>query len=133
MNRDSALQLLLQHLSNILCHSAFIPGLLSLIAGTGFEEKFFRLLVARLQMLSSRGINATAAKEFEPLGAGLYSMHLTGRGFNIRILYGFLPNRQPVLLSSFHERGGKKATDYSTYIPEAQNRLNEIRKDFKNE
>lgn len=132
MNKNSVLEWLRMYLSDILCHSEFIPGLLSLITGSGFEEKFFRLLVARLQMLSSRGAKAVIAKEFESIGGGLFSMHLSGRGFNIRILYGFLPNQQPVLLSSFHERAGKKVTDYSAYIPEAQARLEQMRKEFEN-
>lgn len=59
-------------------------------------------------------------------------MHLAGRGFNIRILYAFLPNRQPVLLSAFHERAGKTKTDYTTYIPEANRRFEEMGKDYDN-
>lgn len=130
MNKNSVLNMLLQYLSDILCHECFIDELLSLIAGTGYEPRFFGLLQARLQILSAYGLRSTVAKEFEPLSDGLYSMHLAGKDFNIRIIYAFLPNRQPVLLSAFHERGGKRKTDYTNYIPEARTRFTKIRKDY---
>ena len=79
------------------------------------------------------GIQATVLREFEPLGGGLYSMHLSGQGYNIRILYGFMPNGQPVLLLAFHERAGKAKTDYSSHIPEAQKRFAEYKKGYDHE
>jgi hypothetical protein len=132
MNKADVLALLLQYLSDILCHNDFVPELISLIAGSGYELKFFGMLNARLLVLSSLGVQATVTKEFEPLTDGLYSMHLAGRDFNIRIIYAFLQNRQPVLLSAFHEREGKKKTDYSSYIPVAKNRLLQMRKENDN-
>lgn len=98
------------------------------IAKSGYEKKFFNLLLARLHYLKDQGINAVNAKEFEPLSntEGLYSMHLTGKGFNYRIIYSFLPDRSPVLLLGFSEKSGKKVTDYTYYIPEAEKRLSEM-------
>lgn len=133
MNKKDVMARLLALLNNILSYSGLQNELLPLIAGSGFEAKFLALFVSRLQSLASLGIQATVMREFEPLGGGLYSMHLSGKGFNIRILYGFLPNGQPALLLAFHERAGKYKTDYSTRIPIAQLRLAEMRKEFDHE
>ncbi len=57
-------------------------------------------------------------------------MHLTGKGFNLRILYAFLANQSPVLLLAFHERAGKRKTDYSGYIPQAAERLRQKKEEF---
>lgn len=130
MNKNSVLVLLLKYLADILCYGSFTSELLGLIAGSGYEMKFFSLLQARLQILSAYGIRATVAKEFEPISDGIYSMHLSGRDFNIRILYAFLPNGQPVLLSCFEEKEGKKRTDYTNYTPEAVRRFQKMRKDY---
>lgn len=133
MNKESVLKVLLTYLSSISYHLDLPQELLSQITGSGFELKFFSLLVSRLRQLSIQGIQATVLKEFEPLGEGLYSMHLAGKGFNIRILYGFMPNGQPALLHAFYEREGKKKTDYSSHIPVAKSRLDELRGEFSYE
>lgn len=135
MNKNTVINMLRDILYTVLAHVELLGELTDLIAGSGKEMKFIALLTARLQMLAARGIHATVMQEFEPLRGsnGLYSMHLAGKDFNIRILYGFLPNGQPVLLHAFDKRGGKKMTDYSTHIPVASLRLEEMRKDFENE
>ncbi len=131
MNKKKALSLLLTGLGNILHYPSFEMELLALIAGSGKEDKVVTLLKARLYALSVYGVGATVLKEFENLGDGLFSMHLTGSDFNIRILYAFLPNRQPVLLSCFYEREGKKNTDYTGPIREASARLEVMRKEYE--
>lgn len=101
MNKEDALRQLLNYLAMIDTHDDFTPELLALIAGSGTEADVFRLLVMRLTMLKALGIYAVRHKEFENIGGGLYSMHLTGKGFNLRILYAFLANQSPVLLLAF--------------------------------
>lgn len=133
MNKDSVLKLLIAVFSNIDYHLDLPHELIDIITGSGYESKFFTLLVARLHQLSAYGLQATTLQEFENLGGGLFSMHLSGKGFNIRILYGFMPNGAPALLRAFHERGGKKKTDYSSQIPLGVTRLNELRKEFEYE
>lgn len=107
-----------------------MPELLALIAESGVEEAVFRLILLRLHMLQALGVEATRHKEFEPIKSGLYSMHLAGKGFNIRILYSFLPNRKPVLLLAFYEREGKRKTDYTPYIDPALSRLQRFKEEF---
>lgn len=133
MNRDGVLKYLLSYLSGFLYHNQLIPELLALIANSGYENKFFTILVARLRFLSVMGVEATKHKEFEPLEEGLYSMHLTGANFNIRILYAFLPNEKPVLLIPFFERAGKRKTDYTPYKGPALSRFAEMKEDYYNE
>lgn len=133
MNKKAVLELLNDILRTVLHHFELQNELSDLISGSGFEIKFITLLVARLQQLAARGIQATVLQEFEPLSSGLYSMHLSGKGFNLRILYGFMPNGQPALLRAFHERAGKRRTDYSSHIPVAASRLEEMRKDSEYE
>lgn len=133
MNRDSVLEFLLKVLGPIAIAPQLIKEILDLISGTGIEAKFFAVLIARLDTLKSNGASAVKYKEFEPVknGSGLFSMHVTGKGFNIRVLYSFLPSRQPALLLAFYEREGKKKTDYSGYIAPANSRMELLRKEFE--
>lgn len=130
MNKNDVLKMLQGIFRTILHHLDLPAELIGLIAGSGIENKFIALFTARLQQLAARGVHATVMKEFEVIGDGLYSMHLTGRGFNIRILYGFMSNGQPALLHAFYERGGKTKTDYSSHIPIGSIRLAEMKKEF---
>lgn len=131
MNRESVIARLSKMLNGIIFHDLFLSELLNLISGTGFEEKVFSLLLSRLLVLNAHGIMVTRIKEFENIGNGIFSMHLSSKGFNLRILFAFLPNAQPVLLLAFHEREGKKKTNYSTYLEPALSRFNEKKEDYE--
>ncbi len=132
MNKNKALDILTELIEGIIFHSLFLSELLNLVAGKGFEDKVFKLLARQLILLNRYGVMVTDIKEFENIGGGLYSMHLTGSAFNLRILFAFLPNAQPALLLAFHERAGKRKTDYSSYLKPAQSRFEEIREEFEN-
>lgn len=125
MNRDGILNALLAALGHIDLHPRMLEELISIIVGSGYEQKFITLFLTRLKLLSHLGINAVMQKEFENIGDGLFSMHLSGRDFNIRILYSFLPNQDPTLLLCFYERGNKRKTDYTNYLAPAKARLAE--------
>lgn len=133
MDKDSVLNLLVSFLGDICRSSQLISEILDLIAETGCEKTFFKTLVLRLRMLARFGAQATQAKEFESIGDGLFSMHLTGRNYNIRILYSFLQNRKPALLLAFYERAGKRKTDYTPYMEPAKARLQELKEMERNE
>lgn len=128
MNRRDVLEQLLDALADISIHSKLLEEMLSICAESGVEAKFVSMLISRLGFLAQSGVLATRHKEFEPIGSGLYSMHIAVRGGNIRILFGFLPDRSPALLLCFHERAGKSRTDYSSYIPVALRRLEECKR-----
>lgn len=110
-----------------------IAELIELISGTGIEKKVLKLLLIRLKLLSIYGVDAINFKEFERINETVYSMHLSQTGFNIRILYSFMENGKPTLLLCFYERGGKKKTDYSTYLPVAAERFRERMEEYRNE
>lgn len=130
MNKSSVLDNLIRLLKGILFHEAFLSEFLALIAQKGFEIQVFRLLTKQLHLLNTRGVMVTNSKEFENIGGGLFSMHLTGSGFNLRVLFAFLPNSQPVLLLAFHERAGKRNTDYSGYLEPALSRFAEKKEEY---
>lgn len=131
MDKDSVLNFLVSFLGDLCRSPQLLSEILDLIAETGCEKEFFKTLVLRLRTLAMLGARATQAKEFEPIGNGLFSMHLTGQNYNIRILYSFLPNREPALLLAFYERAGKRKTDYSPYIEPAKARFQELKKEME--
>lgn len=126
MNKKEFLEKLFLALHTFVLHASLIPELLEELKQSGNEKAFLSVLVARLKFLHSEGVQATVHKEFEPISGGIYSLHAAGRGFNIRILYGFLSDQRPALLMAFHERAGHHATDYSGKIPVALSRLKDL-------
>lgn len=130
MNRNEILRALTALLDGVVVHENLIQELLGLVEKSGFEKKFFQLLLVRLKFLHVQGINAIQHQEFEALAhttEELYSMHLSGKGFNIRILYAFLPDGSPALLLGFSEKSGKRVTAYESHIPVAVERLLSMR------
>ena len=133
MNRQAIFRQLLDALAAIDIHPKLIEEIIKIIVGSGCEQKFLTLLLARLNYLSLCGLDAVKHEEFELLGSGVFSMHLSGRGFNIRILYSFLPDGSPSLLTCFYERAGKKQTDYTGQIELAKSRYKERLEAHENE
>ncbi len=133
MNKKQAHAFLMDLLSNILYHALLLGEVSSLIAGSGFEKSFETVFKKQLRLLSVLGRQATDMAEFERIDDTLYSMHISGRGFNYRILFGFLPNNQPVLLLGFEEKAGKKRTEYDPHIAPAMRRMREIEEAFEHE
>ena len=87
------------------------------IEKSGIVEKFFSKLATRLRILNQYGKNATTLdpqhfEELKQTDIPLCSMHIETQK-NIRILYTFVGNDLIVLLCSFNEREGKRATDYT--------------------
>jgi hypothetical protein len=52
-------------------------------------------------------------------------MHIESKNFNIRILYSYFDNGE-ILLHCFYEKEGKSVTEYSTHVPIAISRRNEM-------
>ena len=126
MNRDKFLQLLAEALHRFVLHSLLLADIAGALKQSGRESAFLRILLARLKWLEETGGQAVSHKEFERLDERIYSMHLSSEGFNLRILYGFLPDGRPALLLAFYERAGKQNTDYTGKIAEAGMRLREL-------
>ena len=126
MNKKEFLEKLILALHTFVLHPALISEIVNELKQSGNEKSFLSILVARLKFLHEEGVQATKHKEFEPISDGIYSFHVTGKGFNIRILYSFLSDQRPALLMAFHERAGHNATDYSGKTPVAVERLKEL-------
>lgn len=136
MNKDGVIVCLEEYLGTFRCHASLFSEIAGIVARSGYERAFFVLLIAQLGILAAQGADAIRFPGFERLkhsGGELYSMHLDGRDFNLRIVYSFLPDRAPVLLTAFFERGGKRTSDYTPYIPTAKERLDFERSLFNNE
>lgn len=126
MNKKDFIRRLLETLAPFLAHKEMIGELVAELKQSGNEKAFLATLEKRLKFLSDQGILATVHEEFELISDGIYSMHLACQGFNIRILYGYLPSRRPALLMAFHERAGHSATDYTGKAKIAADRLAEM-------
>lgn len=129
MRHKDVLDLLKALFQGFSCHPDLCTDLSNIISRSGFEAKFLSLLLIRLKYLQSNGKNAINYPEgFEALrhSENLYSMRLSGKGFNIRILYTFLSDHMPLLLLGFEEKSGKKRTDYTSYIPVAEERIRNV-------
>ena len=116
-----------QYFAGILVHQRVFSELLDILSQTGVEKQFFKLLQKYLNMLSQMGLQATTLNGFEPIEKGIYSMKFKFSGFNIRILYAFRGDEEPILLLAFYERAGKDCTDYSGCIKPACDRLAEMK------
>lgn len=125
MNRANILTELIEILSGIDLHKSLVDEIIDIIAKSGNELQIFKQFKKLLRILLDLGVNAIQHLEFERLNEAMYSMHIDGKGYNLRILYAFLPSGSPTLLLCFYERGGKRVTDYTTYIDPAKTRLKE--------
>lgn len=130
MTQDTALKILLTYLGCYRISELLLDELLEAIVGSGYESAFFKTLMHRLQVLTQMGVMCTQLPDaFENIGSGLFSIRMIGKGFNIRILFAFLPSKEPVLLRAFYERSGKAKTNYSEQIPVALDRLKAIKEE----
>ena len=125
MNRKNILTELMELLSGIDLHASLVDEIIDIIAKSGNEPQIFKQFKKLLRILLALGINAVQHLEFERLNETLYSMHIDGKGYNLRILYAFLSSGTPTLLLCFYEREGKRVTDYTTYLDHAKARLKE--------
>lgn len=125
MNRKNILTELKELLSVIDLHKSLVDEIIDIIAKSGNELQIFKQFKKLLRILLDLDVNAIQHSEFERLNEILYSMHIDGKGYNLRILYAFLPNGSPTLLLCFYEREGKRITDYTTYLAPAEARFKE--------
>jgi len=134
MKREDIISQLECILGAVLCYSDLKDEILEITDGSGRIGLFIKHFVKRLIILSQKGKNAISCgyKLFERIDSELYSMIFLEDELNIRILYAFLPNGEPVLLMAFYERSGKRHTDYTIPKTIAMQRLNEIKEGQKN-
>ena len=137
MNREELLMQLDELLNGFIvteqCHTEIEEFL---IVHAGSRKEFLKLLSMRLRQLNGLPMSQiTNLREFEKLKKedGMFSMHLSSKGFNYRILFRYLENNQ-ILLLGFEEKQGKKRTKYSNFLKSARDRfLNYTKGDDHNE
>lgn len=109
-------------------HPDLVSDLVDVLRNSGNEKAFLSMFLKNLDFLKEYGINAhiQPTNQFEKLknSPNMFSMHIQRKGFNIRILYSFLPDNT-ILLHGFYEREGKGKTDYSNSIKIAEERFKE--------
>ena len=113
---------------NIKVHHDLIKDLATLLNNAGIKKSFLAKFKKGLCILSEYSTKAhiLSPEQFERLkdDNSLFSMHVQGKDFNIRILYSFISN-DTRLLHGFYERTGKKATNYTKPIKTAGERLDD--------
>lgn len=70
--------------------------------------------------------NATGNEIIKYQDRDYYSLHLSGKNFNFRLLMAFDEKDTPKFLVAFYERAGKKKTDYAQYKKVLDSRFEEV-------
>ena len=86
-------------------------------------------LVKQLNFLKELGTNVCKADSNEIIknqDRDYYSLHLSGKNFNFRLLMAFDEKDTPKFLVAFYERAGKKKTDYTQYKKVLDSRFEEV-------
>jgi len=114
---------------NIIYDDKLVDDINDAIQNSGLENAFFNQFFVRLQQLSQYGYQAHQMFDnFERLvDQDLYSMKLTPKDLNFRILYTI--ENDIILLHGFVEK--TKGKDYRRAIKKANNRLNLLKGELK--
>ena len=115
---------------NFRFHEKCISEILELLHNSGSERKFLAAFETSLVNLDKLGRGVCAHKNFEKLkNCEFFSMRIRIEKNNYRILYAH--EKEAVFLLAFYERGGKRKTDYTSRIPVAKKRLEEMNLNIK--
>lgn len=136
LNKDQFLKLLIQLFSEyddmLILHSDTLKELVVLLKNAGMEGQFLSKLeeyLSNLKMYGDAAIGGRGAPMEHLSGeAPLCSMRFLFATTNFRIIFAY-QNEHIYLLSTFHERAGKKKTSYSAHIPIARQRLEVLLKE----
>lgn len=111
---------------NVSVSEEFFSEFLEIVDSSGCKEQILRDFVRYLYMLSNiaPGVLCQNNKHFEKLKGypNLYSLRIITNLCNLRVIYSYNSDGK-ILLHSFEERSGKKASDYRGHIPIALKRL----------
>lgn len=93
------------------------------------KKKFSHYYYKQLNFLKELGTNVCKADSNEIIknqDRDYYSLHLSGKNFNFRLLMAFDEKDTPKFLVAFYERAGKKKTDYTQYKKVLDSRFEEV-------
>lgn len=92
-------------------------------------KKIFSLLIKQLNFVKVLGKNVYSADSNEIIKyqeRTYYYLNLSGKNFNLRLIMTFNDENEPVFLTAFYERSGKKVSDYSQINKVLNHRYNEM-------
>ena len=136
MNKKDALLRLAQSLEDylqqgFLFHPHFMKEFKKLLSDTkGNEKEVFALLIKQLnyvKVLKNQVYTADGNEIIKYLDREFYSLHLSGKNFNLRLLMTFDDENVPIFLAAFYERSGKRASDYTPWKRVLANRYAEMK------
>lgn len=144
MKKKEAIQKLKEYLleyqeKGYIFHKKFIVELKDIVVKlTGKEVEIFNLLVKQLKYIDKFGRRVDTLGKNEKLKhmnieQEYYSLHLKGKGFNLRMLLTFSENDTPLILGVFDEKSGKGVTDYSKWKKILITRYQELKEEIENE
>ena len=131
--------LLAYHKKGYVFHTKFIEELQDVVLKlTGKEAEIFDLLVKQLMYISEFGRQVDEVGKNEKIKhmrteQNYYSLHLKGKGFNLRMLLTFYEDDTLLILGFFNEKSGKSATDYSKWAPILKRRYQELKEEMEDE
>lgn len=139
MNKREALELLMQYLQQygesgkFLFHRKFVEELQNILLknASGKEKQVFSILVKQFGFIKAMGTAVNEADSNEVLKntgtkRDFYSIHVQNKTVNVRMLMAFANQGNPIFLAAFYEKSGKKVSDYSQWIPVAEQRFQQM-------
>lgn len=138
MNTKDALALCMGLLGEFRVHDEFLEELYSLLKNElkGKEKPFFKLLMTQLKNITEFGVMVHTVDRNEKIrgkNGHYYSIHFKQSQFNVRFLVYIFDDGKAYFLSAFYERGGKKATDYTSHTSILERRLKDLKEEDQNE
>lgn len=135
MNKKEAFKKLAENLQKyhsigFIFHEKFLEELRELLKNApGSEKEIFALLIKQFTFIKELNTDVYKADSNEIIKyqeRDYYSLHLSAKNFNIRLLMTFTEEESPAFLVAFYERSGKGASDYSSWKKVLTGRYNEI-------
>lgn len=129
MNKRKALKELLEYIQEYeerycyLFHIKFIEELSEIIKkdASGHERELFNIMIKQFGFVNTLNVRVSEADSNEILkdtgsDENYYSLHISNKTVNIRMLMRFTKDGRPVFLAVFNEKAGKKKSDYTGWI-----------------
>ena len=105
-------------------HCKFIEefGKLLLKDASGHEKEVFNIMIKQfgyVKNMKERVFEADGNEILKNTGedGDYYSLHITNKTVNLRMLMRFSEEKKPIFLAAFNEKQGKKVSNYSQWIP----------------
>lgn len=138
MNKRKALKELMEYIEKYQdiysFHSKFIEEFGKILSkdASGHEKEVFNIMIKQLAYVKTMREDVFKADGNEILkdtGADgeYYSLHITNKTVNLRMLMRFTEEKRPLFLAVFNEKAGKKTSNYSQWISIIKKRYAELK------